>query len=147
MGLLHEQLPAFLEALSIFDKDGDGYSMMEELATTIKSLGQTPSEEEQMHVISKIYVKGEKNMDFAEFLNQMTRKMKEIDAEEELREVFKVFDRDQNGYITANELRNVMISLGEKLTHEETEQMIREADLDGDGQVDYQEFVQMMEKI
>ena len=42
------------------------------------------------------------------------------------------------------QLRHVMINLGEKLTDEEVEQMIREADLDGDGQVDYDEFVRMM---
>ncbi|THU61238.1 hypothetical protein C4D60_Mb07t21200 [Musa balbisiana] len=41
-------------------------------------------------------------------------------------------------------LRNVMISLGEKLTDEEVAQMIREADLDGDGQVNFEEFVKMM---
>lgn len=37
-----------------------------------------------------------------------------------------------------------MINLGEKLTDEEVEQMIKEADLDGDGQVNYDEFVKMM---
>ena len=42
------------------------------------------------------------------------------------------------------QLRHVMINLGEKLTDEEVEQMIREADLDGDGQVNYDEFVKMM---
>ncbi|KAJ9700489.1 hypothetical protein PVL29_006014 [Vitis rotundifolia] len=68
----------------------------------------------------------------------------ETDAEEELKEAFKVFDKDQNGYISATELRHVMINLGEKLTDEEVEQMIREADLDGDGQVNYDEFVKMM---
>ncbi|CAI9118355.1 OLC1v1019915C1 [Oldenlandia corymbosa var. corymbosa] len=67
--------------------------------------------------------------------------------EEELKEAFKVFDKDQNGYISASELRHVMINLGEKLTDEEVEQMIREADLDGDGQVNYDEFVKMMTNI
>lgn len=42
------------------------------------------------------------------------------------------------------QLRHVMINLGEKLTDEEVEQMIKEADLDGDGQVNYEEFVKMM---
>ncbi len=57
--------------------------------------------------------------------------------EEELREAFKVFDKDGNGYISAAELRHVMTNLGEKLTEEEVEEMIREADLDGDGEVNY----------
>ena len=42
------------------------------------------------------------------------------------------------------QLRHVMIDLGEKLSEEEVEQMISEADLDGDGQVNYDEFVKMM---
>uniref|UniRef100_A0AAY4B228 EF-hand domain-containing protein n=1 Tax=Denticeps clupeoides TaxID=299321 RepID=A0AAY4B228_9TELE len=52
--------------------------------------------------------------------------------------------QDGNGYISAAELRHVMTNLGEKLTDEEVDEMIREADIDGDGQVNYEEFVQMM---
>ena len=42
------------------------------------------------------------------------------------------------------QLRHVMTNLGEKLTEEEVDEMIREADMDGDGQVNYEEFVRMM---
>lgn len=70
--------------------------------------------------------------------------MKDTDSEEEIREAFRVFDKDGNGYISAAELRHVMTNLGEKLTDEEVDEMIREADIDGDGQVNYEEFVQMM---
>lgn len=42
------------------------------------------------------------------------------------------------------QLRHVMMNLGEKLSDEEVKQMIKEADMDGDGQVDYDEFVKMM---
>lgn len=55
-----------------------------------------------------------------------------------MEEAFKVFDKDGNGFISAAELRNVMVNLGEKLTDEEVENMIREADVDGDGQINYQ---------
>lgn len=68
----------------------------------------------------------------------MARKMKETDSEEEIREAFKVFDKDGNGFISAAELRHVMTNLGEKLTDEEVDEMIREADIDGDGQVNYE---------
>ncbi|CAF4349645.1 unnamed protein product, partial [Rotaria magnacalcarata] len=70
-------------------------------------------------------------IDFPEFLTLMARKMKDTDSEEEILEAFRVFDKDGNGYISADELRNVMTSLGEKLTDEEVNQMIREADIDG----------------
>ena len=72
----------------------------------------------------------------AEFLTMMARKMKDTDSEEEIREAFKVFDRDNNGFISAAELRHVMTSIGEKLTDDEVDEMIREADQDGDGRID-----------
>merc|ERR1711879_360806 len=62
----------------------------------------------------------------------------------ELVEVFKVFDRDGSGFISPAELRHVMTNLGEKLADEEVDEMIREADVDGEGQINYEEFVKMM---
>ena len=49
-----------------------------------------------------------------------------------------VIFQDGNGFISAAELRHVMTNLGEKLTDEEVDEMIREADIDGDGQVNYE---------
>merc|ERR1711904_312142 len=63
---------------------------------------------------------------------------------EKLIEAFKVFDEDGSGVISAAELRHVMTNLGEKLTDEEVDEMIREADVGGDGQINYEEFVKMM---
>ncbi|XP_030472915.1 calmodulin-like protein 11 [Syzygium oleosum] len=142
--LTQEQIVEFKEAFTLFDKDGDGCITLEELATVIRSLDQNPTEKELQDMINEVDADGNGTIEFAEFLNLMANKMKETDAEEELKEAFKVFDKDQNGYISESELRHVMINLGEKLTDEEVAQMIREADLDGDGQVNYDEFVKMM---
>ena len=81
---------------------------------------------------------GNGTIDFPEFLTMMARKMKDTDSEEEIREAFRVFDKDGNGFISAAELRHVMTNLGEKLKDEEVDEMIREADIDGDGQVNYE---------
>ena len=95
--------------------------------------------------------------------------MKDTDSEEEIREAFRVFDKDGNGfgcralscelsrsmtfflnflpdglYLICICFLQVMTNLGEKLTDEEVDKMIREADIDGDGQVNYEEFVTMM---
>lgn len=75
----------------------------------------------------------------------MSKHLKDsTDAEDELRQAFRVFDRNGDGYISAAELRHVMTSLGEKLTEEEVDEMIREADVDGDGRIQWAEFVALL---
>ena len=49
-----------------------------------------------------------------------------------------MFDKDGNGLINAAELRHVMTNLGEKLTDHEVDEMMKEADIDGDGQLNYE---------
>jgi len=95
-------------------------------------------------MINEVDADGNGTIDFKEFLEMMTKHMKEADCDQELREAFKVFDTDGNGKISSDELKQVMRNLGEKLTDEEINEMIREADDDGDGEVDYEEFVKMM---
>ena len=62
----------------------------------------------------------------------------------EILAAFKVFDKDGNGFISAEELRHVMTDLDQTITDEEVDEMIREADIDGDGQINYEEFAKMM---
>ena len=92
-------------------------------------------------MINKVDADGNGTADFPEFLTMMARKMKDTDSEEEIREALRVFDKDGNGYISAAELSHVLTNLGEKLTDEEVDEMIRKADIDGDRQVSYKEFV------
>ena len=141
-----EQLREFREAFAFFDKDGDGCITVEELSTVVRSLGQSPTPEELRDMVRDVDADGNGTIEFAEFLALMSRQREAANADdnEELREAFGVFDRDHDGHISKAELRHVMISLGEKLTDEEVEEMIAEADLDGDGQVNFDEFVRMM---
>ncbi|KAJ3863874.1 calmodulin [Lentinula novae-zelandiae] len=139
--LSEEQISEFKEAFSLFDKDGDGTITTKELGTVMRSLGQNPTEAELQEMVNEVDVNGDGTIDFPEFLSMMARKMKDIDSEEEIKEAFRVFDKDGNGFISAAELRHVMTNLGEKLTEEEVDEMMREADQDGNGTIDYNEFV------
>ena len=56
--------------------------------------------------------------------------------EEELYDMFYVFDKDKSGYISSKELHDVMMKFGE-LTKKEVDIMLAHADVDGDGQVRY----------
>jgi calmodulin len=142
--LTEEKIAEFKEAFEIFDKDKDGFITIKELHEIMKNLGQNPTEAELQDMINEVDIDGNGNIDFKEFLGLMARKMRDTDTEEELIEAFKVFDRDSNGLISGQELKHVMISLGEKITDEEVEEMIREADIDGDGYINYEEFVRMI---
>ena len=144
MSLTEEQIAEFKEAFSLFDKDGDGTITTKELDTVMRSLGQNPTEAELQEMINEVDANGNGTIDFPEFLVMMERKMKDTDSEEEIKEAFRVFDKDGNGFISAAELKHVMTNLGEILSDAEIDTMIAEADLDVDGQVNYEEFVKMM---
>jgi calmodulin len=67
----------------------------------------------------------------------MSKQLSSRDTADEIREAFRVFDKDGNGFISVAELRHIMGNLGDKMPVEEVEEMIHEADIDGDGQVNY----------
>ena len=67
----------------------------------------------------------------------MSKRENDVETDDDLLEAFRVFDRDGDGHISTTELRMVMLNIGEKMSEEEVENMIKEADEDGDGQVNY----------
>ncbi|KAK3578515.1 hypothetical protein CHS0354_007769 [Potamilus streckersoni] len=142
--LSQDQIAEFEEAFSLFDKDGDGTITTKELGSVMRSLGNNPTEAELQSMINEVDADGSGCIDFPEFLILMQKKVAQSEGDGEIREAFRVFDKDGNGFISAAELRHVMANLGEKLTDEDVDEMIREADVDGDGQVNYEEFVKMM---
>merc|ERR1719263_1820731 len=65
-------------------------------------------------------------------------------TDEEIHEAFVAFDLDHNHFVGAAELRHVLINIGEQVTDEEVDEMIRMVDRDGDGQVSFEEFYEMV---
>jgi len=133
-------------AFDMFDKDGDGAISCRELGIVMRSLGINPNEVELQDMIQEHDTDGSGQIEFEEFCEMMLKHMEEDPRtqEEVYREAFRTFDKDGSGCISAEELRTVMGSLGETLTDEEIDQMIQEADIDKDGEINYEEFVQMM---
>lgn len=144
--LTEEQVEEFKKAFLLFDKDGNGRITADELIDVMTSLGQKPSENEVDAMIRKADQDGDGSIDFMEFLDVMASKMGENSFEDDLRDAFLIFDRDSNGYISKRELTFVMTSLGEHITDTAIEKMIKEVDLDGDGRVNYEEFLRLMKK-
>ena len=146
--LTEQQIEDFKSAFALFDKDGEGTISVEEMGNVKRSLGLNSSkfytEAELQDLINEFDVDSDGQIDFEEFLILMARKMKESNTEEDIRETFQVFDKDGNGFISAAELWQVMTIVGKNLTNKEVDEMIREVDTDGDGQVNYEEFVTNM---
>merc|ERR1719419_1611245 len=117
---------------------------MEELGQVMKSLGQAPTDEQLTEMIKEVDDDGSGTIEFDEFLKLMAKQVSKRDLQDELGEAFRAFDQDGDGLISKVELKKVMDSLGEKLSEQDIEDMISEADHDGDGQVNYEEFVAMM---
>jgi calmodulin len=132
------------EVFDLFDKDKDGSITTRELGDVMRALGANPTQAELQEMVNEVDSNDSGKIEFKEFLDLFARKLKDPDSEEDLVEAFKMFDKDNNGFISAAELRHVMTTLGEKLTEEEADEMIREADMNGDGQINYQEFVKVM---
>merc|ERR1719481_40994 len=133
------------EAFDEFDKDGSGTITTKELLPVLRSIGQNPTEDEILGLVIEYDVNGDGTIDFDEFIEMMTKHTQEtVDQTAEMREAFKIFDRDGNGYIDLRELKQVVTRMGEALTAAEADELFREADLDGDGKLDYNEFVKMM---
>lgn len=143
--LSQDQVEDYHEAFCMFDKDGSGTITTKELGDVMRALGQDPTEEELKDIISDVDKENKGMINFEEFLELMTKKTNDKDTlEEEMRAAFKVFDKDKSGKISPAELWIVMESLGERLSKDEIEQMIVAADTDGDGEVNYEEFIKMM---
>jgi len=134
----------FKEAFDEFDKDGSGTISTKELLGVMRSMGQNPTEDELLALVMEVDINGDGTIDFDEFLGMMKNKANEADQESDLRDAFKIFDRDNNGYIDMKELKQVATMLGTTLTKDEVEEFMREADVDGNGKLDYDEFVKMM---
>ncbi|OWF56433.1 Calmodulin [Mizuhopecten yessoensis] len=102
--------------------------------------------------VDKVMADGDKDkngtIDFDEFLVFMEARMAHHEGTlKEMRDAFRMFDCDSNGFIEADELKSVMLKLGNDLSTKEVEAMIKDADLDGNGKIDFDEFVKyMMEK-
>merc|ERR1711885_1240 len=144
--LTEEQRQEIREAFDPFDTDGSGTIDAKELKVAMRALGFEPKKEEIKKMISDIDKDGTGTIDFNEFLQMMTSKMSEKDSKEETLKAFRLFDDDSTGKISFKNLKRVAKELGENLTDEELQEMIEEADRDGDGEVNESEFLRVIKK-
>ena len=140
-----DEIATFRDIFSQFDKDGDGTLATKYIGTIMRSLGQSPTEADLHYIVRKVDADGSGFMDFPEFVTMMANHMKEeVDSKEDICTAFKAFDDKGSGIIPVEELRYALTNLGDALTEEEVDELIKRADVNKDGKVRYEEFVTKM---
>ena len=110
----------------------------------MRAMGFEPKREEVRRMIAESDREGTGTIDFATFESVMAPKMATRDPKDEALKSFKLFDDDETGTISLKNLRRVAKELGENMTDEELQEMIDEADRDGDGEINEDEFLRIM---
>ncbi|XP_034100615.1 uncharacterized protein LOC117565556 [Drosophila albomicans] len=134
------------KAFDLFDTECTGFIEVKELRVAIRALGFEPDKEEIKNMMDEIDKDKTGRIAFNDFLTLMRLKMAAKDSKQDLMKAFSFFDDDHSGKISFDNLKRVSIELGENLTDEELQEMIDEADLDGDGEVGRDEFLTVLRK-
>lgn len=141
---LNEKLNEFKEAFEMFDRDKDGYVNFSEFGNILRSLGFIYSDQEMIEILGESDLKADSKINFETFHDLMTKQFSQADAEEELVESFKTFDKNGRGLIPIAEFKHIMQTHGEKLSEEEVNEMIHQADPNETGMINYREFAKMI---
>lgn len=141
--LSEEEIAGLKEMFKMIDTDNSGQITFEELKVGLKRVGANLKESEIYDLMQAADVDNSGTIDYGEFI-AATLHFNKIEREDHLFAAFSYFDKDGSGYITADELQQACEEFGIGDVH--LEDMIRDADQDNDGRIDYNEFVAMMQK-
>ncbi|ONK55065.1 uncharacterized protein A4U43_UnF7930 [Asparagus officinalis] len=140
--LTDDQVASMREAFSLFDTDGDGKIAPSELGILMRSLGGNPTQAQLKEIVTTESLTSP--FDFPRFLDLMKKHMKPEPFDRQLRDAFKVLDKDATGVVSVSDLRHVLTSIGEKLDPAEFDEWIREVDVAADGTIKYEDFIVRM---
>jgi len=140
-------------AFDLLDRDQDGMVTPTELQFMLRNLGIEMSDELIDGLMKEASKTGNGLIDETEFLQWIARiqalretetSAEDDDLTQDLVAAFRVFDRDNNGYITLDELQRAMQMIGENVTDAQLNDMLTLADLDKDGKINYEEFARLL---
>ncbi len=163
--LTESQKQRIKEAFDLFDTDGSEKIDAKELKVALRAIGLEPKKEELSRMMAELAAKSgdskgsaaqaghassapeqSQTIDFSEFLSLLTSKMSEREGRDAMLKSFQLFDADGAGKIDLDKLRRICQQVGEDLTDAELMEMIVEMDRDGDNQIDWEDFLRIMNK-
>jgi len=145
-----EQVEMLQKVFDTFDREKQGFITAEMVSAMLSMMGLKFNQSELMEVIAEIDEDGSGQIEFDEFLILAKKFMTEDEDEDsgelekELKEAFRLYDKEGNGYITTKVLKTILAELDSSLSDEDLDGMIEEIDEDGSGTVDFDEFMEMM---
>ena len=134
----------YREAFRLFDVHDTGDITLDELKLVLNNLGIQASEDDISRRLAEVDIRHNGVINFDEFVKFVASDNCSMTPAEEMRQMFKIFDPDQKGYVTKEELREVLKKLGLPFTDQQIDGMLDYADSEGDGKINYHEFIQMV---
>ncbi|XP_072201864.1 calmodulin-like protein 4 [Excalfactoria chinensis] len=138
--LSQDQINEFKECFSLYDKNHKGKIRAADLLAVMRCLGVSPTPAEAQRHLHLHKIERNAELDFSTFLNIMYRQMKQEEPEKEILTALAMIDRENRGLISAAELRAKLTRLGEKLSEEEVDDLLKEAKIGPNGTIRYEEF-------
>lgn len=135
------------KAFQMFDTSKSGVIETMKVSTILNTLGLLFDDGELQNVIAEVDSGNSGKVDFEGFCEIAANFLEEEDSEamqQELKEAFRLYDREGNGYITTKTLKEILAALDDKLNNDDLDGIIQEIDTDGSGTVDFDEFMEMM---
>ncbi|XP_037532675.1 calcium-binding protein 2 [Nematolebias whitei] len=147
--LAQAEIDELQEAFKEFDYDQDGYLNYKDVAECMRTMGYMPTEMELLEIVQQIKMRMGGLMDFEDFIELMGPRMMGETTNmlglKELQSAFLQFDLDGDGKINQDEMKEALKTLlGEKLKKGELEEILKELDINADGNIDFEEFVMML---
>ena len=131
-----EFLEAFRENFDLVDEDKDGLISKEQAGLLFRGLGQTPSDADMNDMLQAL----NQQVSFDEFLNWFGTCYKTPLQELDITKAFRVFDLSNSGVLPVSKFKELLTSLGDNMTQEEIEEIVKEIPVDSRGNFDYVMF-------
>ncbi|KAJ8703763.1 hypothetical protein PYW07_013057 [Mythimna separata] len=133
-----------LEAFNLLDYTGEGKIAAEDFRVSIKALGYEPTKEELQKMVNAVDKGNTGRLSFENFETAIMRKIMSQDSDGDIMKSFRLFDMDDRGFISFENLKEVSKILEINLTDEQIDEMIDDADKNFDSVVSQDEFMKMI---
>ncbi|CAF0889108.1 unnamed protein product [Rotaria sp. Silwood1] len=142
--LTEEENDEIKEAFELFDNDKDNELDYHEFKVGLRALGFDVHKAEVQKLMRDYDRQGKNKITYQDFHEIAAEMILQRDSRDEILKAFKLFDDDESGKVSLKKLRRVARELGDNVNEEELKAMIDEFDLDGDGEINFDEFLAML---